>query len=74
MTIIKPFIDCVDYWPHEIPPEALAAYKALIDEGQILKRHVTYNKTTGSVLVKYQSNQPHEWVLQELSKRAREAS
>ena len=37
MTQVKPFIPCVDYWPEHIPPEKLAVYKQLIEEGQIRK-------------------------------------
>ena len=69
MTQVKPFIKCVDFWPVEIPPEKLAAYKQLIAEGQILRHHVLYNRRTGSTTVEYYSTVPHEWVLEELKKR-----
>ena len=69
MTQVKPFIKCVDFWPVEIPPEKLAAYKQLIAEGQIMKHHVLYNLRTGSTTVEYYSTVPHEWVLEELKKR-----
>ena len=69
MTQVKPFLKCVDFWPVEIPPEKLAAYKQLIAEGQILKHHVLYNRRTGSTTVEYYSTVPHEWVLDELKKR-----
>ena len=69
MTKVKPFIKCVDFWPVEIPPEKLAAYKQLIAEGQILKHHVLYNRWTGSTTVEYYSTVPHEWILEELKKR-----
>ena len=69
MTQVKPFIKCVDFWPAEIPPNKLAAYKALIDEGQILKHHVLYNQRTGSTTVEYYTTIPHEWIREELAKR-----
>lgn len=69
MERVKPFIKCVDFWPAEIPPNKLAAYKALIDEGQILKHHVLYNQRTGSTTVEYYATIPHEWIREELAKR-----
>ena len=69
MKTVKPFIKCVDFWPAEIPPNKLAAYKALIDEGQILKHHVLYNQRTGSTTVEYYATIPHEWIREELAKR-----
>jgi hypothetical protein len=69
-TSIKPFIKCIDYWPEHIPPEKLAAYKQLIDEGQIRKHHVIYNRTAGSTTVEYYAIAPHEWILEELKRRA----
>lgn len=59
---VPPMIRCSDYWPKKIPQLKLMAYKWLLDEGQITKPEVTYNKTTGSTLVSYLANQPHEWV------------
>ena len=69
MEKIKPFIKCVDYWPSHIPPEKLAAYKQLIDEGQILKHHVIYERGTGRTVVEYYAIAPHEWILEELRRR-----
>ena len=69
MTEIKPFIKCVDFWPERIPPGKLAAYKALIEEGQIRKHHVIYNRRTGSTTVEYYAIMPHEWVREELKRR-----
>ena len=68
-TNIKPFIKCVDYWPGHIPPEKLAAYHQLIEDGQILKHHVIYNRTNGSTTVEYSAIAPHEWILQEMARR-----
>ena len=70
MTKVKPFIQCIDYWPIKIPEAKLAAYKQLIAEGQILKHHVIYNRTTGSTTIEYYSTIPHEWIREELSKRS----
>lgn len=69
MTEIKPFIKCVDFWPSGIPPEKLAAYKQMIDEGQIIKHHVLVNKRTHATTVEYFANVPHEWVREELARR-----
>lgn len=68
MTKAEPEIRCRDYWPAGIPPHALAAYKAMIDTGQIIKRHVTVNRKAGSVLVDYLSTIPHEWIRQEMAR------
>ena len=70
MEKIKPFIKCVDYWPCHIPPEKLAAYKQLIEEGQIRKHHVIVNQTAGSTTVEYYATIPHEWIREELKKRS----
>jgi len=70
MEQIKPFIKCVDYWPEQIPPEKLEAYRQLIEEGQIRKHHVIYDRTTGSTTVEYYAIAPHEWILDELKKRS----
>lgn len=73
MTKIKPMIKCVDFWPVHIPPEKLAAYKALIAEGQIRKPNVIYDKTTESTIVEYYSIAPHEWILDQLRERSMNA-
>lgn len=70
MTKVKPFIKCVDFWPCHIPPEKLAAYKQLIEEGQIQKHHVIYDRATGSTTVEYYSIAPHEWILEEMKRRS----
>ena len=70
MTEIKPFIKCVDFWPVQIPSEKLAAYKQLIEEGQIRKPDVIYNSRTGSTAVEYYAIVPHEWILEELKRRS----
>ena len=69
MTEVQPFIKCVDFWPSGIPPEKHAAYKQMIDEGQIIKHHVLVNKRTHATTVEYFANMPHEWVREELAKR-----
>ena len=70
MTQIKPFVKCVDYWPEHIPDKKLVAYKQLIDEGQIQKHHVIYDRETGSTTVEYYAIAPHEWILDELRRRS----
>ena len=70
MTEVKPFVKCVDYWPEHIPQEKLAAYKQLIDEGQIRKHTVIYDRTAGSTTVEYYAIAPHEWIREELKRRA----
>lgn len=70
MTKINPFIKCVDFWPCHIPPEKLAAYKQLIEEGQIRKPDVIYNSRTGSTSVEYYAIAPHEWILKQLKERS----
>ena len=72
MEQIKPFIKCVDYWPEQIPPEKLEAYRQLIEEQQIRKHHVIYNRTAGSTTVEYYAIAPHEWILNELRRRSSE--
>ena len=70
MKKVKPFIKCVDFWPEHIPPEKLAAYKQLIEEGQILKHHVIVNGRIGSTSVEYYAIAPHEWILEQLKERS----
>ena len=72
MTDVKPFIKCVDYWPEQIPEIKLAAYKQLIDEGQIMKHHVIYERGTGRTVVEYYAIAPHEWIREELRRRCGE--
>ena len=60
---------CKDIWKRHIQPEKLDAYKQLIDEGQIQKHHVIYNRNRGSTTVEYYSIAPHEWILEELRRR-----
>ena len=70
LTKIEPLIKCIDYWPAHIPDNKLDAYRQLIDEGQIWKHHVIHDRQTGSTMVEYYAIMPHEWVLEELRKRA----
>ena len=72
MTQVKPFIKCIDYWPEQIPPEKLEAYRQLIEEQQIRKHHVIYDRKTGSTTVEYYAIAPHEWILEELRRRSSE--
>ena len=70
MPEVKPFIHCVDYWPGQIPPAKRKAYRELIDEGQILKHNVIVNQATGTTAVEYYAIAPHDWIRDELAKRA----
>ena len=70
MEQIKPFIKCVDFWPGQIPPEKLQIYKEMIQEGQIKKHSVIYNRSTGSTTVEYSAIAPHEWMIQNMRQRA----
>jgi len=69
MTEVKPFIKCVDFWPEHIPDNKLEAYRQLIEEGQIQKHSVIYNRKAGSTVVEYYAIAPHEWILEELRRR-----
>lgn len=70
MSEIKPFIKCIDYWPEKIPPEKLEAYRQMIQEGQIRKQHVIYNRESGSTTVEYYAIAPHEWILEQMKERS----
>lgn len=59
-----------DTWKEHISPVKLAAYRQLIDIGLIKNPKVTYNRTTKITTVEYAADHPHEWILQELKKRA----
>ena len=74
MKKVKPFIKCVDFWPEQIPPDKLRAYKTLIQAGLIMKHHVVYNRHAGTTTVEYYSTIPHEWILEELKKASAQAT
>jgi len=59
-----------DTWSMQIPKNKLDAYNELIREGLIFDHEVTYNRTTKVTVVEYSADHPHEWVRQELAKRA----
>ena len=61
---------CKDTWKRHIPPEKLAAYKQLLDDGLITNPHVTYVRSDQSTIVEYDSGRPHEWILNELRNRS----
>ena len=61
---------CRDIWKKHIPMEKLAAYKQLIDEGQIRKHHVIYSRSAGSTTVEYYAAESHKTILEELKRRA----
>lgn len=70
MEKVRPFVKCIDYWPEKIQPEKLDAYRQMIQEGQIRKHHVIYNRDAGSTTVEYYAIAPHEWILEEMRKRS----
>jgi len=66
MTVVHepPFIPCVDLWPPGTLTDAKrAAYKQLINKGDIKIRKTVYHKGSGYITVDYLSNLPHEWTL-----------
>ena len=66
MERARPFVKCIDYWPEKISPEKMEAYRQMIQEGQIRKHHVIYNRRTGSTTVEYYAIAPHEWILDQM--------
>lgn len=64
----------IDTWKEHISPVKLEAYKQLIDEGLIKTTYVTYDRKTKITTVEYTSEHSHEWILQELKKRAERIS
>ena len=58
-----------DTWKRHIPNEKLSAYKQLIDDGKIHVNQVVYERSTGITTVEYDSEMPHEWVIEELKRR-----
>lgn len=70
MERVRPFVKCIDYWPEKIPPEKLDAYRQMIQEGQIRKHHVIYNREAGSTTIEYYAIAPHKWILEEMRKRS----
>ena len=72
MTKMKPFIKCVDYWTVQIPPNKMEVYRQMIEEEQIRKHHVIYDRNIGSTTVEYYAIAPHEWILEEMKKRVRQ--
>ena len=66
-----PTIVCCDLWPpHTLTDEKMAAYKRLIDLGDIRIRRVVHHKATGYTTVDYWSNLPHAWTLNRLRELA----
>ncbi len=59
-----------DTWMRQIPENKLAAYKSLIDEGQIKPHNVIVYRSTGVTTVEYYAEAPQEWIHEELHKRS----
>jgi len=72
MEEVKPFVKCVDLWPGRIPEAQLAAYREMIEEGQIRKHCVIYSRLSGRTMIEYYAIAPHEWILQEMKRKVRE--
>lgn len=69
MTVVHepPIIPCIDLWPPgTLTSPKLAAYRALMDAGDIRIRKVTYHRPGGYTTVEYLSNLPHAWTLERL--------
>ena len=64
----RPELECVDVWPpRTCSREAMLAYKALADAGRIrLHMPIQISKHTGRVVIRYDSDIPHDWILKEL--------
>lgn len=60
---------CKDTWKKTVPPNKMMAYKQLLDEGVIENIHITYVRSTKETIFEYDSEQSHNEVLKELSKR-----
>lgn len=58
---------CSDTWNRRIPKNKLKAYKALIDDGTIEVRQVTYFRNAGRILVEYDA-ESHEDVISKLKR------
>ena len=63
-TVAEPMIPCADYWPDILPDVKLAAYRRMLEEGQLSHLHCQYNRRLHSCLITYRANQPHEWILE----------
>ena len=63
---------CKDTWKRFIPPNKLSAYKQMLDEGLIKNPNVTYYKQSRVTDVEYDSDLPHEVILQEMSIQSKE--
>lgn len=69
MTVVHepPGIPCVDLWPPgTLTSPKLAAYRALMDAGDIRIRKVVYHRPGGYTTVDYLSTLPHAWTLERL--------
>ena len=69
-TVAEPMIPCADYWPVMIPGAMLAAYRRMLEEGQLSHPHCQYNRQLHSCLISYRASQPHEWVRETLRQYA----
>ena len=69
-TVISPSMPFADVWKREhLDKVRMDAYHQLEAENQIWLDKITFDKTTGIVVVEYRATVPHEWILDELKKR-----
>lgn len=61
---------CKDTWTRKISDNKLAAYKQLISEGLITDHHVVFVRSAEMTIVEYESTYSHEWILDEMKRRA----
>lgn len=68
-----PGIQCLDVWPPNTCTGAImAAYRQMELEGGLRLLRVERHPNTGRTLIGYTSAIPHEWMLEQLSKRRRQ--
>lgn len=69
-TQAEPHILCLDTWPpNTLSPAKMAAYKAQEEAGNISLQSIKHGKKSGIAVVRYLSNCPHEWILQQLASK-----
>lgn len=60
-------VACLDVWPPQtLSRPAMEAYRALEAKGLLEMDSVQVGRHTGSVKIRYRTQIPHEWILQEL--------
>ena len=63
-------VECVDVWPPEtLSEDAMLAYKALEVDGALKIVKVSVSKNTGRTDIRYMTQIPHEWILEQLKEQ-----